>query len=301
MSASAALKTREKLVRQQLEAIDPRLARRPQAHPFADQVARGKDALIELIELVDDSQQEVEQRLLALEAISAILVSHGEDAVAMSVLRAIASAHDQHPQIRGAAAKAMLVAGDEPFIKAFEARLASDDPRIAASAAHSMGVARHVPALEALIELFATHASVAVQSQAAWALGEIGSQRALEILEAAYRAQRCLIPVITALGKVGSNETLAQLTLGLRDTDTDIRLTTVEAMHRLVLRNMDDDHSALGHYLIAALEVEEDSRVGVVLISTLRQIGTEIPTKLVQNALTVSKRKAGSINRAHAV
>ena len=301
MSASAALKTREKLVRQQLEAIDPRLARRPQAHPFAKQVAKGKAALIELIELVDDSQQEVEQRLLALEAISSILVSHGEDAVAMSVLRAIASAPDQHPQVRGAAAKAMLVAGDEPFIKAFQARLASDDHRIAASAARSMGVARYAPAVEALIELFATHSSVAVQSQAAWALGEIGSPRAVEILEAAYRAQRCLIPVITALGKVGTTETLAQLTLGLRDTDTDIRLTTIEAMHRLVLRHADDDHSALGHYLISALEVEEDSRIGVVLISTLRQLGTEIPKKLVQKALTVSMRKAGSISRARAL
>ena len=109
-----------------------------------------------------------------------------------------------------------------------------------------------------------------------------------------------MIPVITALGKVGSCETLAQLTLGLKDSDTDIRLTTIEAMHRLVLRHMDDDHSALGHYLVSALEVEEDSRVGVVLISTLRQIGADIPKKLVQNALTVSMRKSGSINRARA-
>jgi HEAT repeat protein len=294
------LKTREKLVRQQLEAIDPRLSQRPQAHPFADKVAKGKEALIELIELVEDSQAQVDNRLLALEAISAILVKNGEDAVCLSVLRSIASSHDQHPQLRAAASKAMLIAGDEPFIKAFEVRLASDDARLAASAAHSMGVARYKPALEALIELFATHPAVAVQSKAAWALGQIGSDRALEILEAAYRAQRCLMPVIEALGKVGSLETLAQLTIALRDTDADIRLMTAEAMHRLILRHMDEDHGALVNYLLATLETEDDSRVGVVLVSCLHQIGAEIPKKLVQKALTVSARKKSSISRVQA-
>ena len=64
--------------------------------------------------------------------------------------------------------------------------------------------------LEALIELYA-HQSVAVQSQAAWALGEIGSKRVVEIL-GPHIAPSGVIPVITAL-KVGSCETLAQLTL----------------------------------------------------------------------------------------
>jgi HEAT repeat protein len=300
MSVSAALKSREKLVRKQLEEIDPRLALRPEAHPFATKIAEGKDALVELIELVENPEAEVEERLLALEAISAILAREGEDAMAQSVLRLIASSPDQHPQLRGAATRAMLVAGDKPFIKAFESRLASDDARLVASAAHSMGVARYEPAVEALIELFATHPAVAVQSKAVWALGEIGSSRALEIIEAGFRAQRCLIPVIEALGKLGSLETLAQLTLALRDDDSDIRLTTAEAMHRLILRHMDDDHGALERYLLIALESEDDSRIGVVLISCLRQIGANIPKKLVQKALTVSMRKAGSINRSRA-
>ncbi|MBT6177146.1 MAG: HEAT repeat domain-containing protein [Deltaproteobacteria bacterium] len=298
MSASAALKSREKLVRKQLEEIDPRLGHRPEAHPLATKIAKGKDALIELIELVEDSNAEVEERLLALEAISAILAREGEDGMAQSVLRLIASSVDQHPQLRGAAARAMLIAGDKPFIKAFEARLASDDARLVASAAHSMGVARYEPAVEALIELFANHPAIAVQSKAVWALGEIGASRAIEILEAGFRAQRCLMPVIEALGKVGTMETLAQLTLALRDDDADIRLTTAEAMHRLILRHMDDDHGALERYLLMALEAEDDSRIGVVLISCLRQIGANIPKKLVQKALTVSLRKTGSISQA---
>ena len=300
MSASAALKSREKLVRKQLEEIDPRLGHRPEAHPLAAKIAKGKDALIELIELVEDSNAEVEERLLALEAISAILAREGEDGMAQSVLRLVASSVDQHPQLRGAAARAMLIAGDKPFIKAFEARLASDDARLVASAAHSMGVARYEPAVEALIELFANHPAIAVQSKAVWALGEIGASRAIEILEAGFRAQRCLMPVIEALGKVGTMETLAQLTLALRDDDADIRLTTAEAMHRLILRHLDDDHGALERYLLMALEAEDDSRIGVVLISCLRQIGANIPKKLVQKALTVSMRKSGSISQARA-
>ena len=283
------------MVRQQLETVDPRLVRVPMAHPFADKVEKGTAALVELIELVETPTLDVRDRILALEAISAILASHGENAVCLSVLRNIAAQPDQHPKVRAAATRAILMSGDEAFLQAFQARLASSDPRVAASAAHSMGVARHEPAVEALIELFATHPSVAVQSKAAWALGEIGSTRALEILEAAFRAERVLIPVIEALGKLGSAHSLSLLTLALRDADESIRLTGAEAIHRIILRHHDSDLHAVHSYLLAALEAETNSRVGVVLISCLRQSGAVVPKKLVQHALTVSARKEGSV------
>ena len=81
-----------------------------------------------------------------------------------------------------------------------------------------MGIAKRVSAIEPLIELFAKTKFLNVQSKAAWALGEIGSPRALEILTAAFQTQHCLVPVIEALGKIGDAQTIAYLTVTLRDT-----------------------------------------------------------------------------------
>ena len=62
----------------------------------------------------------------------------------------------------------------------------------------------------------------------------------------------------------------------LRDSDTDIRLTTIEAMHRLVLRHMDEPQRTW------TLFGERTGSRGRFrwsrLISTLRQIGADIPS-----------------------
>lgn len=297
MTKSNAAKTRAKMVRKQLEQIDPRLTTPPPVHPLAEKVAEGPDALGELVALVEDGLVELVDKVLALQAIGSILARHGEDGETISFLTGVAMARDNHPAIRAAAGNCLMVTNNEPFCAAFEARLASDQPEVAAAAAHAMGVARRASAVEALIELFATTTSAPVQSKAAWALGEIRSPRALEILTAAFHAQRCLLPVIEALGKVGDEETLANLPMALGDSDPEIRFASAEAIHRLVSEEREGEREGLVSCLIQALRAEKEGRVAVVLISCLQRLGVQTPRPLLERALTADLRK-GSLKDA---
>ena len=286
-----------KMMRSQLAQIDERLVQPPAKHPFIDKISMGSDAIPELVTFIEAAGNSLADRILALQALGAVLTRHGENPTATSCLTRLATAKDEHPTLRAGAGKALLLSGNKEFSTAFETRLASDDPRVAASAAHAMGVARRKEAIEPLIELFAKSKSLSVQSQAAWALGEIGALRALEILTAAFQAEHCLIPVIEALGKLGDEQTIAYLTVALRDANGDIRFTTAEAIHKLVTRLHHLDHSNLESYLLQALACESESRTGIVLISVLHRIDVKVPKPLIQKVLTTELRK-GSIKQA---
>jgi len=286
-----------KMMRSQLAQIDERLVQPPAQHPFIDKISMGSDAIPELIAFVETNDNTLAERVLALQALGAVLTRHGDDPTATSCLTGLATAKDQHPTLRAGAGKALLLSGNKEFSLAFERRLASKDPRVAASAAHAMGVARRKEALEPLIELFAKSKSLSVQSQAAWALGELGEPRALEILTAAFQAEHCLIPVIEALGKIGDEQTIAYLTVALRDANGDIRFCAAEAVHKLVTRLHHLDHKSLEPYLLRALAAETEGRTGIVLISILHRLDVNIPKQLIQKVLTSELRK-GSIKQA---
>ena len=296
MTTPHATTYRARMVRDQLEKIDSRLTEQPPAHPLVDKISQGHSALTQLIAQVEDPKIEMIDKVLGLQAIGSILARHGETPTAVSFLTRTATAKDQHPSIRAAAGRCLLVSKNEDFCAAFETRLASPTPAIAASAAQAMGIARRASAVEPLIELFAKTKFLNVQSKAAWALGEIGSPRALEILTAAFQTQHCLVPVIEALGKLGDEQTIAYLTVTLRDTDPEIRFSAAEAIHKLLTRHENLDHKSLVPYLLTTLEMETIGRVGVVLISCLQRLEAEIPTPLVHKILSADFRRSSLQN-----
>ncbi|MEE2960365.1 MAG: HEAT repeat domain-containing protein [Myxococcota bacterium] len=291
MTSSNSSKLRSKMLRDQLASIDERYLERPMSHPFSAQIEIGFGSFDELFTLIKNDNTDIATRALAIQALGVILKSQGQDPVATSLLIHYATEKNGPQLLRTEAGKALLVAENPDFIEAFLSRLGNANPAIAEAAAHAMGVARCHRAIEPLIELFAKSDAITVQSEAAWALGEIGDERALEILEASFMSERCLIPVIVALGKMGNEATMGLLTIALRDTDFSIRLSASEAIYAILERYNGNNHGGLYSYLEAALTVEKEPKVAVVLIACIRQLGHIPPKALLQRSLATGSRR----------
>ncbi len=274
-------------IRERLAAIDERFRADPQQHPFAEKVQSGSASIPELLAIAENTAAEVAKRCLALDALGSLCARFGIDDSTAARLGALGTRTDQHPSIRAEAGRALARSGHEPFLRAFLGRLAADNAELVSAAAHAMGVARYRPAVPALIELFAKNDSPEVCERAAWALGEIGDTSAVDILEAAFKAEKAIAPAVQALGKLGSQEQLPLLTVGLRDSSAEVRAACAEAMAAIIGRHRNVDHSALAPYLLHALEREEDPLVGVLLIAALGRIGTKVPPSAIRRVLGV--------------
>jgi len=284
-SSDDSLNARVNAIKEKLVAIDPRFIEKPKAHPFQPYVNQGAAALPKLFELSKDEEIEGMERLYALDAIAAIAKDSGLSAEQNVVLAELGQSQGLHPDIRSAATRALIIAGDEAFLKAFENRLASDSSLEATSAAYAMGVARYKHAVPALIELVAKTQVPSVRSKAAWALGEIADPDAEEILTAAFRNEKSMTEVLEALGKCGSEYVLPDLTVGLRDEQKAVRQAAAEAMVRIFRRYPDRDWSAAKPYLNTALKNETDPFLGVLLISALTRIGVSADGVEIQRIL----------------
>lgn len=274
-------------VSEALAGLDARFASSAAAHPFAGELARGSAAIDELLAIAEAPDQSDERRCDALAALGLLLQRHGVTDGTAARLAGLGGAASASAAVQSAASRALMLSGYEPFLAAFEVRLASPDPRLAAAAAQAMGVARRTSAVPALVELFAKTPDVMVRAAAAQALGDIGDPRASEVLEAAFKNALALVPVIEALGKLGGPELAALLAVALRDASDDVRLAAAAALARLLERHPGHDFAGLVVHLRAALERETEPLAGVMLIAALVRVGEQPRREQLERVLGV--------------
>jgi HEAT repeat protein len=274
-------------IRARLVELDPRFGESVRPHPFAAEMARGAQAIPVLLARAEDENAEAGERAEALDAVAEILAG-SETRVGNDLVTRIAelgTRPELDSQVRAHATRALLATGHPKFLRAFEARLASDDPFEAVSAAQAMAFARRREAVPALIELAAKSTYAEVQSAAFAALGRIGDARALEIVEAAFRNEICLVPVIGALGRLGTAHHLPLLTVTLTDHSPQVRLASAEAIADLLERTRGMDHHKIIVNLEIGLKRETEPRVAAALIVCLSRLGVQIPRDLVEKSL----------------
>jgi hypothetical protein len=290
MSDKPRVHRRIEIVLERLASIDPRFVfdRSEPRALFVDEIEKGVASLDALWPSVVNSKEDHSRRLAALTAIGAIVEANVDliDPGWFLKLGQWIQNEGNHPDFQAEATRVLLRGQVEAVLLGVEARLGSDDPAVQGAAAHAMGVAKNIKAVEKLKALLA-HGAPGVQSSAAWALGEIGDPGSIELLEAAFRAQKVLVPVIEALGKLGGSEQASLLTIALREDSIPVRLTAAEALAKIIGRvdNAPQVLQSLASYLEEALASESDPKIAIVLIALLTRLDVNVPVDNIQRAL----------------
>ena len=292
MSKSDKNQDRIDAVLKRLEEIDPRfiMPAEDAPAPFAKEVAQGPAGFKALLQRVVVPTLDGENQFLALHAMEQIASEHagGIDEKDLFRLAEWLQSEDHSADIRSEAMRVLLCAQSEPMLQGARQRLVHGTAAEQSAAAHALGVAKSKVDVE-ILKVALAQGGPGVQTTAAWALGEIGDPAALPLLEAAFKAEKVLVPVIEALGKIGGAEQVPLLTLCLSEPSSTIRLAGAEALARIMGRTEDPttELEGLGAYLEQALKHESDPMIGVVLIASLTRLGIEVSAASVQRVLGI--------------
>jgi len=191
-----------------VERIDPTLLPRPFKHPYAAFIAAKKSGFAGLLDVLK-SKEEQARKIEALDALANIFLHSGVEESVVTELKALL-AEQSEPTMIALYAKCISISQDEAFLHQQILRLADDDPAIVASSARLLGYGAYRPAVEILMNLVSP-SRMYESRYVIWALGEIGSENALPVLEhalaSAFRTQHCMI----ALGKIGMMTSIPHL------------------------------------------------------------------------------------------
>ena len=268
---------------------------RPVGHRFAGEISVGRDALVGLLERIASPALTAEERVSALEAVRAILIGVGDDEIASNVLWALASDAQQDSSVRVAASRALLVAGNQDFIRTITNKLKLSDPRVVAGAARALGVARRREAVLPLMELVGTTTSAQILSESIWALGQIADPRATSLMQRVLDEGRCREATIEALGKLGGLHSLDKVLTYVGHEDERLRLVTAKALERLLVRHRDDGLDHVVALIVEQIVLEQSAEVSVILTGCLRILGAPVPKHVTGRILHAS---LGRVNAA---
>ncbi|MBN2361856.1 MAG: HEAT repeat domain-containing protein [Deltaproteobacteria bacterium] len=205
-----------------LRRVDPSFATFAE-NQFRAQIARGREAVPELIAALDDA--DVVRRIDAVEALGDL-----RDTRALRPLRK--KLDDASPTVRRQAAVALVKIGDQQIFPEVVKSLRDPDPRLVVGAALILGHIGDQSVVPNLVEAFKTN-NPEVGSAVAWALGRCGDERALPWLIAALRGGFVAANVCEALGRIGSPKATAPLIEALASAVDDVRAYAARALGML--------------------------------------------------------------------
>jgi len=228
-----------------LARIDRALLPGAQTHPLLDVIAQGASGVDALCAMVERGTER--ERLDALDALGHVFAALPEGAPAgapaLARLRACL-AKEPSPTTAALFAKVLALGGDERLLQEQLRRLADVDSGVVAAAARLCGFGRYKPAVPVLVQLVSP--ARFVESRAViWALGEIGDDAALPVLQRAVANAFRVVDAVIALGKLGNVAAVGTITPLLLSGPPDERDAGYRAL-AWILDGHRDDGAALG-------------------------------------------------------
>ncbi|MBW4694121.1 MAG: HEAT repeat domain-containing protein [Lyngbya sp. HA4199-MV5] len=145
---------------------------------------------------------------------------------------------DTNPRVRYAAVSQLATLGqqDLPHVsRLLRDRLRDDDPDVQAAAADSVGALKLTEIFDDLQQLYHTTSEWLVKFSIVATLGELGDQRAFELLEEALQSDNELLQTaaIGSLGELGDTRAIQSLIPFATNADWQIRYRVVQALAHL--------------------------------------------------------------------
>lgn len=145
---------------------------------------------------------------------------------------------DSNPRVRYAAVSQLSNLGKQDLSSAttlLRQRLRDEEPDVQAAAADSIAALKLTEAFEELQQLYNTSSEWLVKFSIVAALGELGDNRAMTLLEAALNSGNELMQTaaIGSLGELGDDQAVQLLAPFAEHADWQIRYRVVQALVRL--------------------------------------------------------------------
>lgn len=217
-----------------LQKISPSLVPRLSAHPLADAIGRGVGAFPDLLQDFKTTTDEHE-RAAIVDAIGEIISREYATAEVMAALGKIMSS-TKSSAIASIASRAIAAGGDQGFLEQQRNFLGSDNLTDVRLAAKLLGHGKYEPAVDVLLLLLRPD-NMAVADAVMWALGEIGSPKALPKLHGMLSDLIFVEPTIEAVGKIGDTTSVIRLLPLLIEGGEGQREKAAQAILRIARKN----------------------------------------------------------------
>lgn len=217
-----------------LAAIAPDLLPQISEHPFAAEIARGTDALVELARDIA-VEKDVARQAQIVDAIAIIFEETGAITDVTRTLRDLLIA-TRDGTVASTCARALAVARDPWLLDAQRTLLFAKSESTVRAAARLIGWARDQESLNTLIALLQP-SRLSIAGPVLWAIGRIGASEALPVLHAMLGDRVLVRDVVETLEKIGSAESIVPLLGVLSLGEESEREAAARAIAHVALAN----------------------------------------------------------------
>jgi hypothetical protein len=283
--------------------IDRGLLTPPARHPLGALIAAGARSVDALLDHVDagllDPEATVadEQRGLdAVDALANIFLYAPASPAAIARLRAVLRQVEDGTRV-AILAKTLAIGRDEELLFHQMRALADDDPGIVASAARLVGYGKYRPALPILLQLVSPRRFFESRS-VLWAIGEIGSVDALDVLARALSEQFRVPDALMAVGKLRDVAGFA-LVMPWAAHGT---IEQKDAAWRALAMITDANRGAFADVVasLAEAQLAEPAATGAIRLQALlclARAGRKLSTEKIKRALGVEAADARTLSK----
>ncbi len=209
-----------------LKKIDPEYANYT-PNRFEDKLLEGERAVDFLIEKL--SSEDPDERADAAEILGKI----GSKKAVLYLKRYL---NDPSAKVKLSVSLALIQLGEKKLLDEIIKNLKSDDKEVVIGSILALGNARYKEAVPYLLDIFRTN-DPTIGSAIAWALGEIGSPEAIEMLETAVENYFVAPNACEALGKIGSIDSIECLLSACDSPNDDTKAYSARAISMIINKN----------------------------------------------------------------
>lgn len=274
-----------------LGSIDRALVPRAGNHPYMEQIKQGNEGIPGLLEKLD-APIEGTATGDVLDALAYIFLNTPAPPEAIEAIRRYLN----DKVFGGLAARTLAIGQDHAFLTDMLGGFASEDPGEVASTAMLMGYGRFKPAVPALTGLLSPMRFV--ESRAIiWALGEIGANEAIPQLTLCLAESFRPVDALIALGKIGNVGTIGLIVPYILQGIGEPRTMALRALSMVLEKNADiadevvELKKSLSEMLRTIALEDEDRTARFYAMLCLSRLGEKMEQAQIRQALNMSISK----------
>jgi len=256
----------------------------------------GVEAFPVLLDALDNDVADSEVRTDALIAIGRLFREHGPTSESLDVVVVHAKRLSQtgFTSERQAALFALGSSRADTLINGFLPLLESDKPDAINVACYVVGYAKWDSAVTALVSL-AKNGTDETRQAAAWALGEIGNDVAVDTLLELLGNEESMECAVDALSNAGNQKAMEPLSKLLGHDSIAIRMGAVHGIRSAVIDHKEAILASGAEWLYEPLKkaaTDEASPVAVFAMLTLAELGQKVDQEVAYRVFSLQEKQA---------